>query len=172
MVKIFLNREIAHDSKRQSKASVTNHLQITATALKLWAIGQLQDSLAVGLLWLLGLWIIHVPWAPLWALVAAVLQIIPHFGPILGLLGPVLAAVIRWHDWEHPLFVLILYAVIVVVDGLLLQPYIMRRVALVPMWASILIPLIAGFVIPFWGFLLAPPLLAVVYAFKTRRARA
>jgi predicted PurR-regulated permease PerM len=53
---------------------------------------------------------------------------------------------------------------------LLLQPYIMRRTARVPMWASILVPLVLGFVIPFWGFLLAPPLLAVVYAFKARSA--
>ena len=64
---------------------------------------------------------------------------------------------------------LIVYAVIVVVDGFFLQPYIMRRVARVPMWASILAPLVLGFVIPFWGFLLAPPLLAVVYAYKSRR---
>jgi predicted PurR-regulated permease PerM len=28
---------------------------------------------------------------------------------------------------------------------------------------------VLGFVIPFWGFLLAPPLLAVVYAYKARR---
>jgi predicted PurR-regulated permease PerM len=62
-----------------------------------------------------------------------------------------------------------LYAVIVMMDGFLLQPFIMRRVARVPMWASILVPLVLGFVIPFWGFLLAPPLLAVVYAFRTRR---
>src|ERR1035438_408474 len=77
---------------------------------------------------------------------------------------------LRWQDWQHPLYVVILYAVIVVVDGFLLQPYIMRRVARVPMWASILVPLVLGFVIPFWGFLLAPPLLAVVYAYKARRA--
>lgn len=145
-----------------------DHLRITASALKRWAIAQLQDSLAVGLLWLAGLWIMHVPWAPLWALLAAALQIIPHLGPILGLLGPVLAAALRWRDWRHPLYVVILYAVIVVVDGLLLQPYIMRRVARVPMWASILVPLVLGFVIPFWGFLLAPPLLAVVYAYRAR----
>ena len=146
-----------------------NHFRITASALKRWAIAQLQDSLAVGVLWMTGLWIIRIPWAPLWAALAAMLQIIPHFGPILGLLGPVLAAALRWHDWQHPLYVLILYAVIVIVDGLLLQPYIMRRVARVPMWASILVPLVLGFVIPFWGFLLAPPLLAVIYAFKTRQ---
>jgi predicted PurR-regulated permease PerM len=65
--------------------------------------------------------------------------------------------------------VVILYAVIIVVDGFLLQPYLMRRVARVPMWASIFVPLVLGFVIPFWGFLLAPPLLAVVYAYKARR---
>jgi predicted PurR-regulated permease PerM len=132
-------------------------------------VAQLQDSLAVGLLWWLGLWVIHVPWAPLWALLAAVLQIIPHLGPILGLVGPVLAAVVRWQDWRHPLYVLILYAVIIVVDGLLLQPYIMRRVAKVPMWASILVPLVLGFLIPFWGFVLAPPLLAVVWAYRARK---
>jgi predicted PurR-regulated permease PerM len=64
--------------------------------------------------------------------------------------------------------VLILYAVIVVVGGFLLQPYIMRRVAKVPMWASIFVPLILGFAIPFWGLILAPPLLAVIYAYKAR----
>jgi predicted PurR-regulated permease PerM len=152
-----------------ARLTVADHFRITASALRRWALAQLQDSLAVGLLWLIGLWILRVPWAPLWAALAAVLQIIPHFGPILGLLGPVLAAGVHWNDWEHPLYVLILYAVIVLVDGFLLQPYIMRRVARVPMWASILAPLVLGFVIPFWGFLLAPPLLAVVYAYKSKR---
>jgi predicted PurR-regulated permease PerM len=144
------------------------HIRVTGFALKNWAVAQVQDSIAVALLWLVGLWILKVPWALLWAGLAATLQIVPHLGPVLSLVGPVLAALLRWHDWEHPLFVLILYAVIVVVDGLLLQPYIMRRVAKVPMWASILVPIILGFAIPFWGFILAPPLLAVVYAYKAR----
>ena len=146
-----------------------DHLRLTGSALKHWAIAQVQDSIAVAILWLAGLWIIGVPWAPLWALLAAVLQIVPHLGPVLGLIGPVMAALIRWTDWEHPLYVLILYAGIVVIDGFLLQPYIMRRVAKVPMWASIIVPIALGFAIPFWGFLLAPPLLAVVYAYKARR---
>ena len=122
----------------------------------------------MGLLWLVGLWVIRVPLAPLWALLAAVFQVVPHFGPVLGLIGPVLAAALRFGDWEHPLYVLILYAGIAVLDGFLLQPYIMRRTAKVPVWASILAPIVLGFVIPFWGVLLAPPLLAVVYAYKSR----
>ena len=142
------------------------HFRITGSALKNWFIAQAQDSLAVGLLWLLGLYIIRVPWAPLWAIVAALFQFVPHLGPVLGLMGPLLAAALRWGDWEHPLYVLILYAVIVVVDGLALQPILMKRTAKVPIWASILTPLVLAFVLPFWGVLLAGPLLAVVYAYK------
>jgi predicted PurR-regulated permease PerM len=143
------------------------HARITGGALKNWLVAQVQDSLAVGVLWLIGLYLLKVPWAPLWALLAASLQIVPHLGPVLGLIGPVLAATLRWGDWEHPLYVLMLYAGIVVVDGFFLQPYIMKRVARVPMWASLLTPIVLGILIPFWGVLLAPPLLAVVYAFKS-----
>ena len=151
--------------------TISDHFRITTSALGHWALAQVQDSIAVGVLWLAGLWIIGVPWAPLWALLAAGVQVVPHLGPVLGLIGPALSAALRWADWQHPLYVLILYAVIVVVDGFLLQPYIMRRAAKVPMWASILVPIALGFAIPFWGFLLAPPLLAVVYAYKARRER-
>ena len=73
-----------------------DHLRTTGSALKNWAIAQLQDSLAVGALWWIGLYILHVPLAPLWALLAAMLQIVPHLGPILGLIGPMLAATIAW----------------------------------------------------------------------------
>jgi predicted PurR-regulated permease PerM len=149
--------------------ALDEHLRITGRALKNWAIAQLQDSLAVGLLWCLGLYLIKVPWAPFWALLAAVLQIVPHVGPVLGLLGPALAAALGWQDWQHPFYVLILYALVVVVDGFFLQPFIMKRVARVPMWASILTPVVLGLVIPFWGVLLAAPMLAVVYAYKARR---
>jgi predicted PurR-regulated permease PerM len=145
---------------------IRDHLRLTGSALKHWFIAQLQDSFVVASLWLVGLWILKVPWAPLWALLAAVLQFVPHIGPVLGLLGPVLAATLRWTDWEHPLYVLILYAVIAVVDGLLLQPYLMKRTTKVPIWASILTPIVLGIVIPFWGVLLSAPLLAVVYAYK------
>lgn len=144
------------------------HVRVTGGALKNWLIAQIQDSIAVGILWLVGLYALKVPWAPLWAVLAAILQLVPHLGPALGMIGPVLAATLHWSDWEHPLYVLVLYAGIVMVDGFLLQPYLMKRMAKVPMLVSILAPIILGILIPFWGVLLAPPLLAVVYAYKAR----
>ncbi len=147
------------------------HFRLTGGALKNWFIAQMTDSLAVGLLWLIGLLIIRVPGAPLWALLAAAFQFVPQIGAVLGLIGPALTAMIKWGDWQHPLYVLMLYAVIAIVDGFFLQPYIMKRTARVPLWASILAPIALGIMIPFWGVLLAPPLLAILYAYKARQAR-
>ena len=144
------------------------HLRITGGALKNWAIAQSQDSAAVAVLWLTGLLILRVPWAPFWAVLAAILQFVPHLGPVLGMIGPVLAATLKFGDWEHPLYVLILYAIIVVIDGLFLQPYFMRRTAKIPIWASILAPIVLGLVWTGWGALLAAPVLAIVYAYKVR----
>ena len=145
------------------------HARLTGSALKSWFVAQVQDSFAVGLLWLIGLYAIGVPWPPLWAFLAALFQFVPHLGPVLGMIGPVLAAAVSWQDWEHPLYVLIVYAAIVTIDGLLLQPYIMKRTARVPIWASIMTPIVLGIVWPFWGVLVAPPALAVIYAYKARQ---
>jgi predicted PurR-regulated permease PerM len=104
----------------------------------------------------------------LWAVLAAVLQFIPHFGPVLSLLGPVLSAAISRHDLRHPFYLFCFTRESLSVDGFFLQPYLMKRTARVPIWASILVPIVLGFVIPFWGVLLAPPMLAVVYAYIER----
>jgi predicted PurR-regulated permease PerM len=149
------------------KMDFRDHLQTTGGALKRWFIAQAQDSLAVGAMWLIGLLIIRVPWAPLWALLAVFLQFIPHLGPVLSLLGPAVAAAITG-GFDRMLYVLILYAVVVMLDGFLFQPMFMKRTARVPVWASILAPLVLGFFFSFWGVLLAAPILAVVYAYRTR----
>jgi predicted PurR-regulated permease PerM len=146
--------------------NIEEHLRLTESALKNWLIAQCADSLTVGAIWYIGLRALGVPLAPLWAGLAAVLQFVPHLGPALGMVAPTITAAIHWGDWRHPLYVLILYAGIVVADTLALQPYIMKRTAKVPLWASILAPIVLAFVIPFWGVFLAPPLLAVVYAYK------
>lgn len=124
------------------------------------------EAFCCAILWLVGLLLIHVPLAPLWALIAGLMTFIPNFGAIIGLLGPVFAIMVSGRQMERLLYLLCLYAVIVVIDQMLLQPLLMKRITRVPLWASILLPLALGVVIPFWGVLLAPPLLAVVYAFR------
>jgi predicted PurR-regulated permease PerM len=149
-----------------------DHVRTTGSALRRWFIATLQDAAAVGLMWFGGLLILRVPLALLWALIGALCQFIPGIGPVIAVIGPALATLFSSQSdaLYHLAMVFMLYAIIAVVDGVVLQPYLMRRSNRVPVWASILAPIVLGFIIPFWGVLLAPPLLAVVYAFRKPRA--
>ena len=142
-----------------------DHLRITGGALHRWIVAQTYDALIVGAMWFVGLSLLHVPGAPLWAVLGAILQYVPNIGPVLALIGPVLSGAISGGGMRL-IYVLILYAIIVVVDGLVLQPLLQKRANRVPIWASLLTPIVLGIMIPFWGVLLAAPLLAVVYAYK------
>jgi predicted PurR-regulated permease PerM len=139
------------------------------TALVNWWRAVSIEALCVAVMWWLGLYLLHVPLAPMWALIGGLMTFIPNFGGVIAVIGPVFSVLLSGHDEERLGFVLGLYAVIVVVDQLVLQPALMKRTARVPIWASILAPIVLGIVIPFWGVLLAPPLLAVVYAFRSRK---
>src|SRR2546423_4713137 len=145
------------------------HLKTAGHAIKHWFIATLQDALAVGAIWLVGLLIIGVPWAPFWAFLGAAFQFIPGVGAVISLIGPAIFLFFKDPEDLMPLaYLLMLYAVIAVVDGLVLQPYFMKRTAKVPLWASIIVPLVCAFVLPFGGLLLAPPLLAVIYGFRAK----
>jgi predicted PurR-regulated permease PerM len=156
----------------QTPAPAPDRVLATAgSALLNWWRATTLDALLVGILWLVGLWLLHVPWAPLWALIGAFAQFVPNIGGMLALIGPALSLLFTDAGWEPFALLLCLYAAIVVIDQLLLQPWLMKRANRVPIWASIFGPIVLGIVIPFWGVLLAPPLLAILFAFrKPRRA--
>ncbi|HMF91351.1 MAG TPA: AI-2E family transporter [Candidatus Angelobacter sp.] len=143
-------------------------VRTTGTALKDWFVAQCCDAVAVAILWLAGLLIIGIPWAPLWALLAGLLQFVPNFGgPIAVIIPAILGALSPNH--MRFFYVLILFAGIMVIDGFFLQPFFMKRSAKVPFWAALLTPIAVALLVPFWwAILLAPPLLAIIYAFKRR----
>jgi predicted PurR-regulated permease PerM len=145
------------------------HLKTAGTALVNWWRAATLEGLCVGVLWLIGLLLLKVPLAPVWALIAALMSLIPNFGGVIALIGPVFSILVSGGDLYRLGFLLGMYALIVVIDQLIVQPMIMKRVTRVPIWVSILAPIVLGIVIPFWGILLAPPLLAVVYAFRRPR---
>jgi predicted PurR-regulated permease PerM len=151
-------------------ASTTGvHLRTAGKALVNWWRAVTIQGLCVAVLWLIGLLLLRVPLAPVWALVAGLMTLVPNFGGVIALLGPAFSILVTQPSMVRLCILLGMYAVIVVLDQLLLQPLILKRVTRVPVWASILAPIVLGIVIPFWGILLAPPLLAVVYAFRRPR---
>ena len=128
---------------------------------------------AVGAMWFVGLLILHVPFAWFWAIIGGLCQFIPNFGPLIAVIGPALSTLFASNSdaFLHLLYVFILYAIIAVLDGLVLDPLLMKHTARVPVWASIPTPIILGILWPFWGVLVAPPLLAIIFAFVKRGHR-
>ena len=143
------------------------HFSVTGGALRRWFVAQLYDAIAVSILWLIGLLILGVPLALLWSLLAGAFQFIPVIGMIFALIGPAAAAALSGGIVRMS-YVLMLYAGIVMVDGLVLQPMLMKHSARVPIWASILAPLVLGSLLSIWGVLLSVPLLAIIYAYRER----
>jgi predicted PurR-regulated permease PerM len=152
-------------------ADIKAHARTAASALFNWWKAVTIEAICVALMWWIGLLLLQVPLAFLWALIGGVMTLVPNFGGVITVIFPVLAILFSGHDMYRLGLVLGLYAVIVVVDQLVLQPYLLKRTNRIPIWASILVPILLGFIIPFWGVLLGPPLLAVVYAFKNRRTQ-
>ena len=148
------------------------HLRTAGKALVNWWRAVTIEGLCVAVLWLIGLLLLHVPSGSGLGLIAGLMTLVPNFGGVIALLGPAFSILVSEPSMYRLCILLGLYAVIVVIDQLLLQPLIMKRVTRVPVWASILAPIVLGIVIPFWGILLAPPLLAVVYAFRRPRSLA
>jgi predicted PurR-regulated permease PerM len=144
------------------------HLKTAGGALLNWWRAATLDALIVGVLWLVGLELIRVPWAPFWAILGGLLQIIPTFGGMIALIGPVISVAVAANDddWWRLGLVLGLYGLIVILEGLVIGPYILHRTTKIPWWAAFFGPIVLGIIIPFWGVLLAPPLLAVVFAFR------
>jgi predicted PurR-regulated permease PerM len=143
-----------------------SHARTAGKALFNWWKAVTLEALCVAALWLIGLLLLQVPLAPVWALIGGLMTFIPNFGGVITVIFPVLMILFSGHDMYRLGLVLGLYAIIVVIDQLLLQPLLLKRVSRIPIWASIIVPIALGIVIPFWGVLLGPPLLAVVYAFR------
>ena len=146
-----------------------DHARTAGAALFNWWKAVTIEALCVAVMWLIGLLLLHVPLAPVWAVIGGLMTFIPNFGGVITVIFPVLMILFSGHDMYRLGLVLGLYAVIVVVDQLALQPLLLKRVSRIPIWASIVVPIALGIVIPFWGVLLAPPLLAVIYAFRRPR---
>jgi predicted PurR-regulated permease PerM len=148
------------------KGNTGAHLRTAGGALLNWWRAATLDALIVGVLWMIGLELIHVPLAPMWAVLGGVLQIIPTYGGMIALIGPVFSVAVSGHDEWRLGLVLGLYGLIVILEGLVIGPYVLHRTTRVPWWAAFFGPIVLGIIIPFWGVLLAPPLLAVIFAFR------
>jgi len=127
----------------------------------LWMQGQLLLAVIVGVLVFLGLTILGVKHALLLAVVAAMFEIIPVFGPILAAV-PAVALSFLDGGLTLGLLVIALYVIVQQFESHLIHPLVVTRVVGVPPLLVILSIIVGAQLAGFLGILLSVPIAATI----------
>lgn len=90
-------------------------------------LSQLVVNASFGLAVGVGLWLLGVPYAPLWGFSAGVLRFVPYLGVVVAILAPVLFSVATSPGWEQPLGVLGYILAVMVVVANVVEPILFSR---------------------------------------------
>jgi len=125
-----------------------------------WLQGQILLSLIIGILTVVGLWILGVKYVLLLALLAAVFEVVPFIGPILAAIPAVILAMTQ--SPIKGILVIVLYIVIQQLENNIVVPKVMQRsVGLNPI-IVIIVMLIGATIAGFVGLLVAVPFAAII----------
>ncbi len=125
-----------------------------------WMQGQLILGLTVALMVYIGLMIMGVPNALLFAVLAGIFEIIPIFGPILSAIPGIFSAYSALGATEA-LIVAAIYLVVQQLENHLLYPLVVKKVVGVPPMVSIVAIFIGGELAGFLGILISVPLAVI-----------
>jgi predicted PurR-regulated permease PerM len=131
--------------------------------------GQVLVAICDAILYTIGFLIIGIPYAVLLGVMAVFLTLIPFLGAIALCVMALILALVQYGDWQHPLGVLAVFAVVQTLEGFVISPKIMGdRVGLHPL--TIIIAVMVGTTLlgGLLGGILAIPLTAVLRVLMAR----
>jgi predicted PurR-regulated permease PerM len=127
--------------------------------------GQLMVALILMGLYSIGLTIIGTPSSVMFGILTGTANILPFMGLLVGLLPATILTFLRYHDWQHPVGVVAVFAVVQLIEANLVTPKIVgERLGLHPV-VVLLSVLVGGEIFGFLGILLAVPTTAVIKVF-------
>ena len=134
--------------------------------IALWMQGQLLLGLLIGVLVYLGLTVLGVEYAFLLAVIAAIFELIPVFGPVMGAIPAVMLAFVDG-GVTLGLMVIGFYIIIQQFENHLIYPLVVRKVTGVPP-LLVIISLIVGYELAgFLGIVLAVPVSTALLEFTS-----
>lgn len=148
------------------RALVTEAMDESETALRLWLKGQLIAMLAVGVVTGIGLWLLGVPSAFILGLIAGTLEFIPFAGPILASVPGILLALAISPDLA--IWVALLYLAVQQLEGYLLTPMVQQYAVDLPGVVLLFALLAFGTIFGVLGVILAAPLAVVSFVLVKR----
>jgi predicted PurR-regulated permease PerM/methanogenic corrinoid protein MtbC1 len=89
-----------------------------------YLILQLLVNICFGALCATGLYLIGVPYAPLWGAVAAILRLVPYVGSVVAATLPLILSLAVFDGWKAPLLVFLLFATLELLTGNFVEPWL------------------------------------------------
>ncbi|WP_291189659.1 AI-2E family transporter [Frateuria sp.] len=124
--------------------------------------GQLLVMLGLGIFYGVGLTLVGLSVGPLIGMVAGLLSFVPYLGFMVGFGAAIIAALVQYGDWTHPLIVCGVFVVGQLLEGYVLVPKLVGdKIGLHPV-AVIFAVLAGGYLFGFLGVLLALPAASVI----------
>ncbi len=103
-------------------ADTTRALEEAGERVSRYLLLQLMINTGFGVAVAIGLWLIGIPYAPLWGFFAALLRYIPYLGPWLAALLPLLLSLLISREWSVALMVVGLFGVLELITNMLIEP--------------------------------------------------
>jgi len=103
---------------------MTEAIDDAATRVSRYLLMQLAVNVSFGLLTGTGLYVIGLPNPFLWGVVAGILRIIPYAGTLIAGALPLAFSLAVFQHWSQPLMVFALFAVIELITGNFLEPWL------------------------------------------------
>lgn len=129
---MLINREDLRDRLialigQAQMADTTRALDDAGARISRYLLMQLLINIGYGVAVGLGLWLIGVPYAPLWGFFAALLRYIPYLGPWLAAILPIAMSLLIEPSWSTALLVIGLFGVLELLTNMLVEPLLYGR---------------------------------------------
>jgi predicted PurR-regulated permease PerM len=103
---------------------MTQALEDASARISQYLVMQLQVNACYGIVFGAGLYLLHVPEATLWGVVAGTLRMVPYVGTLMGMVLPLVLSIAISSNWWNPLLVLGLFLVIETTVANLVEPWL------------------------------------------------
>lgn len=103
---------------------MTQALDDASQRLSRYLLLQFLVNAGYGVLFGVGLYLLQVPHAPLWGILAALLRLVPYVGTLIGTAFPVAMALAVFPGWQHALMIFGLFVILEAIVANVVEPWL------------------------------------------------
>lgn len=147
--------------KNETMDKVGFYLHEVSNIFYQFFFGKVIDSFIIGLIAIIGFYMIGVPFALLMGIIVMIFNMIPYFGPIIGAI-PVVLITLLVREVSTAVWTAIFIFALQQFDGIVLGPKILgKSVGISPFWVIFAI-IIFGGLFGLWGMVFGVPVIAAI----------